>query len=111
MYLNLTSGMSYGRVCFNPLGAHATDLNQADLTIAAIKWVRACGKRIENLVKAWIYYLALSNDRQNLTSSLESALCQKTPINYQTQSYDPIICYGNSVERTNEIAYIIRVPA
>ena len=28
---------------------------------------------------------------------------------YQTQSYDPISCYGNSMERTNEIAYRVRV--
>ena len=26
-------------------------------------------------------------------------------IHYQTQSYDPISCYGNSVERTNQIAH------
>ena len=34
----------------------------------------------------------------------------ETPIHCQTQSYDPISCYGNSVEGTNEIAYRIRVP-
>ena len=28
----------------------------------------------------------------------------KAPIRHQTQSYDPISCYGNSVELTNEIA-------
>ena len=35
----------------------------------------------------------------------------KAPIHYQTQSYDTIGCYGNSVERTIEIAYRIWIPA
>ena len=30
---------------------------------------------------------------------------------YQPQSYNLISCYGNSVERTNEMAYRIRIPA
>ena len=32
---------------------------------------------------------------------------EKTPIHCQTLSGDPISCYGNSVERTNEIVYRI----
>ena len=32
---------------------------------------------------------------------------EKTPIHCQTLSDDPISCYGNSVERTNEIVYNI----
>ena len=31
----------------------------------------------------------------------------EAPIHYQTRSYNPISCYGNSVERTNEVAYRI----
>ena len=31
----------------------------------------------------------------------------KVPIHYQTQSHDPINCYGNSAERTNEITYLV----
>ena len=29
----------------------------------------------------------------------------QTPTNQQSQSYDPISCHGNSVKRTDEIAY------
>ena len=31
----------------------------------------------------------------------------KAPIHYQTQSHDPIGCYGNSGERTSKTAYRI----
>ena len=41
----------------------------------------------------------------------EIAYCLKASICYQTQSYDPISCYGNFGERTNEIAYLIWVPS
>ena len=41
-----------------------------------------------------------------LTFPLPSlSLYLRTAIHYQTQSYDPISCYGNSMERTNETAY------
>ena len=36
--------------------------------------------------------------------------CLKAPIRCQTQSYDAISCYGNSVKRTNEIAYVPVLP-
>ena len=35
----------------------------------------------------------------------------KAPNRYQTQSNDSMSCYGNSMERTNEIANRIRTPA
>ena len=36
---------------------------------------------------------------------------REAPIHYQTQSYDTISCYGNSLEWTCEISYCILVPA
>ena len=35
------------------------------------------------------------------------SLCFKTPIYHQTQSYDPISCYGNSLEQTSETAIVL----
>ena len=42
-----------------------------------------------------------------LLSGAPGSLLLNAPAHYQTQSYDPISCYGNSVERTNEIVYRI----
>ena len=55
-----------------------------------------------------------ANETKETCSLLQSASTHAPPkaqIHHQTQSYDLISCYGNSVKRFNEIAYRIYVPA
>ena len=51
------------------------------------------------------YILCLAGDTSCLVITV------KTPICYQTQSYNLISFCGNSVESTSEIAYCVQVPA
>ena len=50
------------------------------------------------------------NEQETMSNTL-SSMSVKAPIFYRTQSYGPISCYGNSVERTNKIAFRVRVSA